>query len=246
MLDTRQKVATSPQVLPTGWTDHRPVAGESVTVEFRPGSGLPTSGVAAVVLNVTGTGAASDGYVTAYPTGGGVPNASTLNLVTGNTNANTVIVPLGASRTISLYTERGAHLIADLAGYITDSSAGVAGTGRFVPVSPARISDSRATTPFTSGDLRSITVASVGGIPSTGVDAVSFNLTAIDARGVDGYLQAAPAGSVPAAEFSTLNWTRVGQTIATGAIVKLGNGQIAVRTYQGAHVAIDVNGYFTS
>lgn len=247
VLDTRQKVATSPGVLPTSWTDHRPVAGESVPVEFRPSSGLPATGVAAVVLNVTGTGAAGSGFVTAFPTGAPLPNASTLNLVEGSTNANTVIVPLGAERKVSLYTERGAHLIADLVGYVTDAGAVVSTTGRFVPVSPARISDSRAAAAYASGESRPVAVAALGGIPATGVDAVSFNMTAIDAQGSEGYLQAAPAGSTPVAEFSTLNWSRVGQTIATGTILKLGTaGQIALRTYQGAHVAVDVNGYFTS
>jgi hypothetical protein len=43
-----------------------------------------------------------------------------------------------------------------------------------------------------------------------------------------------------------LNWIRARQTIASGGIVKLGDGgAVQAQTYQSAHIAIDVNGYFT-
>ena len=233
------------RVLDTRTGGSKPRAGATVPVTFPASSGLPATGVAAVVVTVTAAEATAAGYVTAFPSGTAVPNTSTLNLVTGGVNANAAIVPLGADRTISLYTERGAHLIVDLAGYITDGTAGAGTSGLFVPLAPTRISDSRTGAPYASGAARTVPVAGVGGVPSTGASAVSFNFTAIDSVTANGYLQVWPTGSGPAADFSSLNWIRARQTVASGGIVKLGDGgSVQAQTYQSAHIAIDVNGYF--
>ncbi len=223
----------------------KPAPGSSLKVSFPAASGLPASGASAVILTVTGTLPTNAGFVTAYPTGGAVPNASLLNLTLGATNANSVIVPLGSDRTVSLFSSAGTHLIVDLAGYVTDAAAPLDTAGRFVAVRPSRISDSRAGAPFASGIGRTIQVGGAGGIPPTGAAAVSFNVTATQALGANGYLQLWPAGAA-VGEFSNLNWSRAGQTIAGGGVVKLGTGgQLDVRTYQDAHVLVDVNGYFT-
>ncbi len=248
VLDTRQPVSLRPDILPSGWVDHRPAGAEVVPVEFRAGSGVPTSGVAAVVLNVTATAAAGVGYVTAYPSGGVVPDASVLNLVGGATNANTVVVPLGPDRRVGLYTSVGAHLIVDVAGYFTDATTPSTTSGRFTPVSPARIVDTRSSgAPLVSGEARSLVVGGLAGIPGVGADAVSFNVTATGTTGSDGYVQLWPTGSPVTTEFSNVNWTATGQTVASGGIVKIGAGAgIDARSYQGAHLILDVNGYFTS
>ncbi len=247
VLDTRQSTATRPDLLPTGWVNHRPVAGEIVSVEFRAASGVPATGVSAVVLNITGTGAVADGYVTAYPSGTAVPDASVLNLRAGGTNANTVIVPLGADHRVGLFTFAGTDLLVDVAGYFTDSTAPVAESGRFVPVSPTRIVDTRqAAAPLLSGMVRSLAVGGTAGIPAVGAAAASYNITATSTSGPDGYVQMWPTGA-GAGETSNVNWTRTDQTVASGGVVKLGtNGQVDARSYQGTHLLLDVNGYFTS
>ena len=73
----------------------------------------------AVVLNVTGTDAAADGYVTVWPCGEERPLASSLNLSPGLTSPNAVITKLGAGGTVCLYTQSGAHLLADITGYVS-------------------------------------------------------------------------------------------------------------------------------
>ncbi len=83
-------------------------------------SGVPSTGVKAVVLNVTAVDPASFGYVTAYPSGTTRPNASNLNVKPGQTVANQVVVGLGTDGKISLQnmTSGPIHFVADIAGYI--------------------------------------------------------------------------------------------------------------------------------
>ena len=71
----------------------------------------------AVVLNVTGTDATGDGFVTVYPCGTARPQASNLNLLAGATTPNAVVVKVGAGGKVCLYTKAGTHLLADVAGY---------------------------------------------------------------------------------------------------------------------------------
>ena len=80
---------------------------------------MPSSGVGAVVLNLTGTGPTAGTYVTAYPAGQSLPTASNLNLGIGQTAPNLVIVKVGTGGKISLYNAAGStHLIADVAGWM--------------------------------------------------------------------------------------------------------------------------------
>ncbi len=234
VLDTRQAGGSKP----------RP--GSSTTVSFPAGSGLPASGASAVILTVTGNEPSGTGYVTAYPSGTALPEASVLNLSPGGAYANAVIVPLGADGTVSLYSSAGAHLIVDLAGYVTDATAAPSASGLFVPVSPARIVDTRAGTAYRSGEVRPVQIGGAGGIPAGGVAAVAFNFTATQTAAGNGYLQVWP-GDVASAAVSNLNWSRAGQTIAAGGIVKLSAaGGVWTHTEQGTHLLIDVFGYFRS
>ena len=86
----------------------------------------------------------------------------------------------------------------------------------------------------------------VAGLPASGVQAVSLNFTAIDPAAPNGYLQAWPHGSSPATEFSNVNWSRAGQTIAGGGIVRVTDGALDVAASASVHAAIDLNGYFTT
>ena len=88
-----------------------------------------SAGAEAVVLNVTGTDS-STGFVTVYPclgTDDPRPTVSNLNLVAGQTRANTVITKLGKEAGLSricIYTQSATHLVVDL-------------VGEFVPTPPA-------------------------------------------------------------------------------------------------------------
>jgi hypothetical protein len=77
----------------------------------------PANQVAAVAINVTGTESMVGGFVTAFPSGVPRPLASNLNVDTWDqTIANHAIVR-ASDRGVSLFTQQGLHLIADLNGW---------------------------------------------------------------------------------------------------------------------------------
>jgi hypothetical protein len=81
--------------------------------------GLPASGVGAVVINATITEAAGPGYFSVWPARTYRPMASSLNAThPGQTIANHVIAPVSTAG-FSIFTQSGAHLVADLAGWYT-------------------------------------------------------------------------------------------------------------------------------
>jgi Tol biopolymer transport system component len=84
-------------------------------------SGVPSTGVAAVAMNVTVVdGEATDvgGYVTVYPCGTR-PDSSNLNFVNGQTVPNAVIASASAAGKVCFYVYGKAHLLVDVAGYFS-------------------------------------------------------------------------------------------------------------------------------
>ena len=77
----------------------------------------PPGQVSAAAINITGTQSMVGGFVTAFPAGVNRPTASNLNVDTWDqTIANHAIVR-ASSRGVSLFTQSGLHLIADLNGW---------------------------------------------------------------------------------------------------------------------------------
>lgn len=135
LLDTRIGVgAPRGAVAPRG-TVHLRVTGRGQ---------VPATGVSAVVLNVTVTGATRPGFVTAYGNGTALPGASNLNFVAGQTVPNLVIAPVGNDGNVDLYNGSAGtvQLIADVSGWFA-----VAGT----PMTAMVVGDS--ITQGSSGDF---------------------------------------------------------------------------------------------
>jgi hypothetical protein len=96
-------------------------SGSAYELQVGGEKGVPSSGVAAVALNVTVVdGEAGDygGFVTVYPCGTR-PDASNLNFTSGQTIPNSVIAPVSSSGKVCLYVYGEAHLLADVSGYFT-------------------------------------------------------------------------------------------------------------------------------
>lgn len=94
----------------------------------------------AVALNVTATGATSNGYITVYPDGSTRPLTSNLGFSAGQTLANTMIMQVGADGydDAANVGAGAANLVVDISGYFT------AGSGaKFVPITPTRHLDTR-------------------------------------------------------------------------------------------------------
>lgn len=226
--------------------------------------GLPSTGVSAVVLNVTVTEPSTGGYLTAWPTGDSRPLASNLNFSPNQTVPNLVTVKVGAGGKVSLYQSgAGAHLVADVAGWFGPD--GESSGARYHPVAPARILDTRLpllTFPpgmlgpgvpvpppqypnlVAPGVAVQLQVAGQGGVPLAGASAVILNVTAVDPA-AGGYLTVWPAGDgMPDA--SNLNFVRSG-TVPNLVVAKLGaDGKVGL--FNGSagsvHLVADVAGWY--
>lgn len=204
--------------------------------------GVP-SDATAVVLNVTGTEATDDGFLTIYPSGEGRPLASNTNLVKDGTKASLTTSKIGEGGRISIYVQSGAHVVVDVFGYYAPPTSKA---GRFVPLSPGRLIDTRDPGQSKLGDGGSVLVPVLGqqGVPVAGVSAVMVNLTVTDADG-PGFVQVF-ASDIPQPSTSNLNVEAAGGTVSNLAVVPVGaDGKIIVFTQRGAHVIVDVAGWFS-
>ena len=81
-------------------------------------AGVPSTGVGAVVLNVTVTDPTAASWLTVFPAGEPRPAAANINYGPGQTVGNLVVAKLGANGQVSLFNAAGtAHVVADVAGW---------------------------------------------------------------------------------------------------------------------------------
>jgi hypothetical protein len=205
-------------------------------------NGVP-NGATAIALNVTASAPLGESFLTVYPDGPR-PLASNLNYSTGVTVANLVIVRLPPSGIIDFYNQNGfVHVVADLAGWYDGNRT--TETGRFVPLAPTRLFDTRDTgSPLGSGETRVFPVAGHGGVPTAGTGTVVMNVTAT-APTTSGYVTVHPDGTYPTPT-STLNFAP-GQVVPNLVYGRLGtSGNIRIYNFAGSTQVIgDVAGYFT-
>ena len=111
-LDTRDGTGT-------GGVSGRIAAGGIVVLQVTGRSGVPESGVSAVVLNVTVTNPMGpDSFLTVYPSPSPRPLASNLNFKAGQTVANLVVARVGPTGAVTLYNNLGdTHMVADVQGW---------------------------------------------------------------------------------------------------------------------------------
>ena len=211
---------------------------------------IPGSGVGGVFLNVTATGATGSGFVAAYPGGGAVPGASNLNVRAGQTIPNMVFVPVGTGANagkVSLYngTTGSIQLLADSAGYVVAGAATEPGAA--VPVSPARVLDTRVGTgaakaPVAAGGFIDVQVAGKAGVPGSGASGVWLNVTVTQPTS-SGFISVTPGGV--SASSSNLNFS-ARQTIPNLVFVPLSAaGKVRLRNGSAgtSHLLADVAGF---
>ncbi len=219
-------------------------ANQSLDLLVAGQGGVPTGGVAAVVLNVTVTNPTTPSFLTAFSTGNPLPLASNLNFVSGQTVANHAIVQVGSGGKVSFYNAAGqTDVIVDVAGWFTDGSDSTAAGGQYTGRNPVRILDTRSASAVGPGQSILVTVAGVAGVPTAGATAAVLNVTAANPT-ASSYLTVYPSGaSRPLA--SDLNFV-TGQTVPNLVIAKLGSdGRIAVFNAAGStHLVIDLLGWY--
>jgi alpha-tubulin suppressor-like RCC1 family protein len=221
-------------------------AGKTITVQITGVPGVPKTGVSAVVLNVTAAEATNKGFITVYPADVTRPTTSNLNLAgPGATRPNAVIVPISPDGKIKIYSQSGAHLLADVSGYFTDGSAPDTDDGLFVPLAPSRLLDSRSggASPIPANGQTSFGVTGRLGIPST-ANGVALNLTGNKSIG-KGFVTGWPTDETRPFT-SNLNIPGPNETIANMAILplRLPSGRISLYTQSGTHLIADSSGYF--
>ena len=233
VLDTRHAIGTATARVPADGTISVTLAGVK---------GVPATGVAAVVLNVTVVDPSANGVITVYPDGTPLPTASNLNFLHGENRPNLVTVQVGADGKVALHNSSTgtADLVADVEGYYApgagDSYAGV-----------QNYRSDEVT--LTVGKVTEASVDSQSGYSwlYTGAAAVAINVT-VTAGTAGGYVTAFPSGgSVPAT--SNVNYTAK-ESIANMAIVPLGSDDgidLVAGGTAGATVKaiIDVEGFYT-
>lgn len=233
VLDTRNGI---------GDTAGRYRAGDDRSLKVTGVAGVPAD-AQSVVLNITSAAPTGVGFVTVYPDGTIMPNASNLNVNPGQTRPNLAVVKVGAGGRIRLAAlETDTDLIVDVLGYYGASG------GLTTTIEPVRVADSRGglgtdARPFGPGETRQVKVAGVAGVPSN-ARAVMLNVTAVDPTSW-GWLTVWPS-NLKRPSASNLNWpggTNVPNMVMVGVA---SDGTISIYNDLGnTQVLVDVFGYVT-
>ncbi|MEY2974977.1 MAG: hypothetical protein RIR49_1397 [Actinomycetota bacterium] len=204
--------------------------GGSVAVDL---SGLVPAGAVAVALNLTSTGTAAEGFLTAHSCATATPDTSNVNHFAGRDRGAHAIVAVGADRRLCVASHAGGHVIVDLQGYF-----GVEGGLGFDSLStPRRMLDTRHSGRVGRDGTLEIAMP-------RGASAVAITLTVTGADR-DGYVTAHPCGSaIP--DVSNVNFGP-GEPVAGAAFVPVGpEGSICVHTaLADVDVIVDLTGVFS-
>ena len=216
----------------------RLATGQTTTLQVTGRCSVPTGAVAAAI-SVTVVDAGAAGFLTVWPAGKAQPLASTVTWSRGgDVLANGSVIALSSDGTISVFASAATDIVVDVSGVFVPGVAAAA--GRFVPMTPARLVDTRTT--VRPGPMSAVNVALPAGVPADAI-AVAVGITTTESSG-GGYFSAYAAGAArPNA--SVLNTSAAGQTVAATSIVPVGANGLQVFTQNGDHVIVDVFGYFT-
>ncbi len=195
----------------------------------------------AVTMNVTVTGAEEAGFLTVWPCDEDQPNASNLNFEAGIDVPNLVTVRLSDIGSVCINGSATTHVLGDIAG-VYEFGGGVGST----PITPTRILDTRRSfggEVIGADGTIALQVAGRGGIPASGVEAVTMNVTATGSQ-ADGYMTVWPCDQ-PMPNASNLNFRR-GVDVPNLVTVKLsGTGTVCFFSTATTHVIADAAMYFS-
>lgn len=219
------------------------LGGGAVTRLQVAGQGTVPSDARAASANFTVTGAAREGYLTAFACTPSVPTASTVNFAPGTVTANSALIPLDAGGGLCVYANVDTDLVVDING-----SVSAATTGRFVPAAAGRILDTRSAfrSPGRLTADQTLEVQVTGsdtGVPAD-ASAVSINVTAINAT-TNSYVTVYPCNAArPLA--STLN-PSAGGISSNSVIVGLStSGTVCFYSPTDVDLVADLFGYVST
>jgi len=205
-------------------------AGTVTTITIPPVNGVAPQ---AVAVNLTGIGATTAGFVTAYPCGTNAPEVSALNLDGPAPRANLVQVRVGTGGTLCILNQSPVHLVVDLAGIY-----GTAGL-LLQATAPTRILDTRDGTGGWLGATAAGQSIALAAQPASAQGAV-MTITSAAGAGA-GYVTLYPCAAAPPTA-SNLNHGR-GEIVANAASV-LGAG--CLTTQLRGHLVVDLTGWWVA
>lgn len=197
----------------TSGTKQPLAAGVTTSLQIGGRSTVPTTGVSAVVFNLTAVATTASGYLTAFPSDRTRPTASSINFPKAWTGANMVTVPVGADGKVKIYNHAGStHVVVDVLGWYAQDDTVRAGSGmgaQFTPTysgDPERIFDSRSEGGvFYSGDSIEFTSEWPDEASASALRAYAVNITAVGATS-RGVLTAWAGGALPKPNASVVNY----------------------------------------
>ncbi|OKI22690.1 hypothetical protein [Streptomyces sp. CB03911] len=230
---------------------HVPGRG-TVTLDVCATAGFPRA-ITAAALNVTVTAPGDAGFLTVYPVGQALPNASSLNFTRGQTVSNMVIASVGEACSVSIFNSAFApvDIVVDAMGHFVPDTTGQTTDGVLVTDVPTRLYDTR-----TGGG------PVVGGTSLLGwglkpqdwaIGNLLLNVTVTNPTEdsfVTVYPDAAPAASAPTGaglpNASNLNFT-AGRTVPNMVNASVGaNGYVDFFNHVGrTDLVVDLFGYYT-
>jgi uncharacterized repeat protein (TIGR01451 family) len=233
---------TPARLLDSRLTAVRP-AGSTTRLVIGGRDGVPVDARAAIV-NITAVQPESNGFVTVFPCDVERPVASSLNFTSGVNLGNELIVELDNNGATCLFVSAPTHLTADVVGHIQPGSD-------YVPVTPARLLDTRPGNPTIDGRYADTGVVAAdtqvmidvhdrAGISPT-ARSVVVNVTAIraDSNGfasVHACLEGEPTTS-------SLNYVPDTNRANELVVQVSSTGKLCLLTSQDVHLAVDVVGF---
>jgi hypothetical protein len=196
----------------------------------------------AVTVNLTATGGAQPGFLTAFPCGTATPTVSNVNHGVGAPAANLVTVKVAADGSLCVYTLQRVDVVVDLLGLW-------GGDGLWYQAAkPTRLLDTRSGTGGWLGAAASLQAldldaGAVPGVPASAA-AIAGTITATGTWG-DGFVTTWPC-STPRPTASTLNYGRL-QNVPNAAVVALGaDRKICAASFVSTYLLFDLTGWFTA
>lgn len=199
-------------------------------------SGVPADATA-LGVTVTAVNAVSPGFLSGYPAGAGRPTASVVNTDRFNsTRASAMFLPVTEDGAV-IFRSMTTDVLVDVWGWFTGDSAPPSTDGLFVPQPPTRVWDSRAShDPIHPGGTLERAIGPLG------AGALILNVTAVEPTRA-GFVSVFAAGT-SRPDVSSLNY-RWRQPIAALAVSRASDRGIGFHSSTGAHMIVDVAGWFS-
>ena len=230
VLDTRTGLAAPRAKLAAGGTLTLPVPGKA---------GIPTTGAAAVVLDVSAADATAGGWLTTWPSGVSRPGTPQVRVEAGKASTGLVTARIGSGGAVAVHSTAQTDVMVDIVGWLPTGADVVA-------VTPARLLDSQTGLGYpvgrvAAGQAPEVDVTGRAAVPTSGVRAVVITVTAASPTAA-GYLTAYPSGSAEPA-YATVKFAS-GRTVVNTVVVPVGlDGAVRVKTSASAYLKVDVQGY---